>query len=235
MTVLDDLLGSLEGDRMLRRWELGPRCAAVWSRGVGLASVPGHGGGLRLPRDRPARELALELARSRVPGEAALGVAALNSLLRPDEGQLEHGNAYQLILEHGAGRDVTVVGHFPFVERLRAEVRRLWVLELMPREGDLPASEAEVVIPRSDVVAITGSSLVNHTMDGLLALARGAEVLVLGPSTPLSPVLFDHGVTVLGGALVQEPDLVLDQVREGVSFRTISGARPVIWRRAGPG
>jgi uncharacterized protein (DUF4213/DUF364 family) len=231
MTVISDMLAWLSDDAPVASCRVGPRLAVVQSRRVGLASVlrsdPSESSTLV---ERSARQLANRL-RSVEPAEASVGLAAFNSLAPPGPGALEGQNAYRLILEHGAGKRVTVVGHFPFVERLRSHVRELWVLELVPGDDDLPADEAPSVVPRSDVVAITGSSLVNHSLDQLLELAHGKYVVVLGPSTPLCPVLFDYGVVALGGTVVDDPDHVVRQVLDGVAFRDIEGVHPVLWRR----
>jgi uncharacterized protein (DUF4213/DUF364 family) len=163
-----------------------------------------------------------------------VGVAAINSLVQPDLGALREGNAYELILDHGEGRDVTVVGHFPFVERLRPRCRNLWVLELVPQEGDLPAGSAAEHIPRSDLVAITSTALVNHTLQQLLELAsqeRRPYVILLGPSTPLTPILFDHGIHALGGSIADRPEQALRHVSEGVCFRFVAGLRHVLMTR----
>jgi uncharacterized protein (DUF4213/DUF364 family) len=84
------------------------------------------------------------------------------------------------------------------------------------------------------VVAITGTSLLNHTFEGLLALCRpDAAILVLGPSTPLSPILFERGVRFLSGAIVEKVDAVLRAVSEGANFKQIKrrGVRLVTMRR----
>jgi len=96
------------------------------------------------------------------------------------------------------------------------------VLEQRPSGQDLPADAAYDVIPRADVVAITGTTLINHTFEGLMALCRPrALVLVLGPSTPLSPILFDHGVHILSGSVVEDVDSVLRAVSQGANFRQV--------------
>jgi uncharacterized protein (DUF4213/DUF364 family) len=46
-----------------------------------------------------------------------------------------------------------------------------------------------------------------------------APVLVLGPSTPLSPVLFDHGAHLLSGSVVEDIESVLRAVAQGANFR----------------
>jgi len=117
-------------------------------------------------------------------------VAAINSLLDVDERNAVEVNAAQVLAEQGRGKNVALVGHFPFIPKLRDQVGQLWVLELRPSEGEYPAESAADLIPQADVVAITGTALINYTLDGLLALCRpNALVMVLGPSTPLSPVL----------------------------------------------
>ena len=44
-------------------------------------------------------------------------------------------------------------------------------------------------------------------------------VLALGPSTPLSPVMFDYGVHLLSGSVVEDIDTVLQAVSQGANFR----------------
>jgi len=175
--------------------------------------------------DRGARELA-ELARSFRPIEAAIGMATINALLPAQEGRWMNLNAEEVIAQ--------LVGHFPFIPRLRERVGALWVLEKQPSGADLPAEAAPDVIPRADVVAITSTTLINRTFEGLMALCRPeALVLVLGPGTPLSPVLFDHGVDILSGSVVEDVDSVLWAVSQGANFRQVhpQGVRLVTMQR----
>jgi hypothetical protein len=238
MAVFDALLDGLgTRDARVRDVRIGLRVTAVRSHRLGLAyTFPrdplAHGDEPQADapplRGRPARELA-ELARSGEVMHAAVGIAAINSLIDPPGG-IEDRHALDVILEYGRGGVVTLVGHFPFTERLRAQVRRLHVLELLPREGDLPATDAPRVIPGSDVVAITASTLVNRTLDGLLELARGKTVILIGPSTPLTPALLACGVTALCGSVVTDPEAALRGVSEGVGFRRMAGLRRVVLR-----
>ena len=236
MAILDEILDSLSGeDAAVRDLRICLRATAVWTRRLGLAyTFPRVQHGQIEGQERPRRlsemgalDLA-RLARSEDRVDAAVGLAAINSLLDPDPAVLQVGNALELILRHGSGKKVTVVGHFPFVERLREQVDELFVLELYPQQDDLPSDEAPQVIPQSDVVAITGTTLINHTLEGLLELARDKLVIVLGPTTPITPVLFDHGVDYVCGSLVDDPEAAMCCVSEGVSFRYMEGLKPVI-------
>jgi len=184
---------------------------------------------------RGARALA-DLARSASLLEAAVGLAAINALLPPPEDLGPEINAEDVIAELGAGKQVALIGHFPFVPRLRERVGTLWVLEQQPRGEDLPAATAPAVIPAADLLAVTATTLINHTLEGLLALRRpGAAVLLLGPSTPLSAILFDHGIDVLSGSVVEDIDRVVRAVGEGANFRQLHrrGVRLVTLRRSG--
>ncbi len=248
MNILDDLLASLPQDgALVRNVLVGAHWTVVCSgtsptggRHCGLAStITGdpqdgssrkpHGheqvrdvGRLRL---KSARELA-EYALSDNLLEASIGVAAINSLLEVDEHQAVEINAAKVLAERGRGKKVALVGHFPFIPKLREQVGQLWVIEQHPTEGEHPAEAAADLIPLADVVALTGTAIINHTLEGLLALCRpDALVMVLGPSTPLSPALFEHGATIISGARVIDPAAVLDTVSQGATFQQVQGVR----------
>jgi uncharacterized protein (DUF4213/DUF364 family) len=233
MSVLEDLLASLGRDAAVREvrtcvhWT-----AVVSSQQCGLASSiqreqqgQGHQSvrGVGTLHERSALELA-QYATSDILLEASIGMAAINSLMDVDQERCVELNAADWLAERGQGKRVAVVGSFPFVPKLREEVGELWVLERHPSEGELLAEEASSIIPQADVVAITGTSLINHTLDDLLALCRPeSSVMVLGPSTPLSPLLFDYGVDVVSGTVVVDTDLVLTLIGQGATFRQVKG------------
>jgi uncharacterized protein (DUF4213/DUF364 family) len=185
--------------------------------------------------DLPGLKLAA-LARSAQPTLVSVGMATINALLPHQPKTWLEQNAEELIARHGAGKRVVLVGHFPFVSRLRRRVGELIVLENRPQAGDLPASAALEIIPSADVVAVTAMTLLNHTLEGILALCKSqTPVIVLGPSTPLSPVLFDYGVKWLCGSLVTNIEPVLQAVGQGANFRQVhrAGVRLVCIARPG--
>jgi uncharacterized protein (DUF4213/DUF364 family) len=244
MSILDDLLASLPaGEVALRDVRIGPFWTVVWTeRGAGLASTQRDSHtphGTSLIRwagdllDHSARELA-GLLQSRSPMERGLGMATVNALLEVDETALTERNAAKEIIQRGEGKRVVIAGHFPFIPRVRRVAGRLDVLELDPGPGELPTEAAREVIPAADVVAITGTSLLNKTFDGLVQLCRrDAFVLVLGPTTPLSPVLFDHGVDLIAGTRVTDPAAALSVAGQGAIFRQMRGVRLVTMSKPG--
>lgn len=178
---------------------------------------------------RSALELAGRL-RSEEPLEASLGLAALNSLIVPAG---RKANALEIILEKAPGRAVTIIGRFPFNSQVVAAARKTFILELDPREGELPATDAPKVIPQSDIAVITATALINHTISGLLELSRDAFTIVLGPSTPMNDVLFDYGVDVIAGIKVADKQALVGSVVQGVkSFKRLAGIEALVRTRS---
>jgi uncharacterized protein len=212
----------------VRQVLVGPQWAVVCSRACGLAAaLGGDDPGRRLahPERLSARALA-EFARSDDLYEASLGMAAINSLIEVEQSLLAELNAFDALAELGRNRTVALVGHFPFVDRLRPRVGRLWGLEQQPQPGVYPAEAAGTLIPQADVLAITGSALTNHTIDGLLELASPqARVLVIGPSAPLSPAWFERGVDLVCSARVADEAALLGSLPHALNFRGLQGVR----------
>jgi uncharacterized protein (DUF4213/DUF364 family) len=137
-------------------------------------------------------------------------------------------NAFDLLARLGAGKKVVLVGHFPQVEWLQARVGSLIVLEKRMRPGDYPAEAAPELIPQADVVAITGMTILNHTLDGLLELCPPtARVIILGPSAPLTQILFNFGVDYICGTVITDEEEVLLTVMQGGSANRAHGTKKI--------
>jgi uncharacterized protein (DUF4213/DUF364 family) len=174
------------------------------------------------------RKTALELAeyaKSESLLEASIGMAAVNSLIDIDESKCIEKNAFEILLEKGKEGKVAVVGHFPWIPKLRERAQNLWVLEERLREGDLPSTDADRILPQCEVVGITGTSFINHTLEGLLALCKKAFVILIGPTSPLSSILFDYGIDAICGAKVVDGDKVIRSISEGATFKEIMGVK----------
>lgn len=104
------------------------------------------------------------------------------------------------------GKKVASVGHFHYLEQLFRPVCDLSILEFEPKEGDYPVYAAEYILPDCDYVILTSAALINKTMPRLLALSGQAKIIVVGPSTPLSPVLREFGVSDLSGFVIKDGD-----------------------------
>lgn len=233
MNIIETLIANLPENIPVRSVLVGSHWTVVCSRHCGMAAtlMSSHPHGHLQIRDvgrlhqKSAHELA-GLAHSTELMEASIGVAAINSMLDVDESTAREINASEVLASRGRGKNVALVGHFPFVPQLRSAVGQLWVIEQNPVEDDYPAEAAVDLIPQADIVAITSSALINHTLDGLLSLCpQQATVMLLGPSTPLSPILFDFGANIISGTRVVDENAVLRTVGQGAAFRQVEGVK----------
>jgi uncharacterized protein len=198
---------------------------------------------------------AADLAREALSGHGirrAVGIAAVNALAdccwqrrpHPDV-ELQRGvDAFDATdIRHGD--NVVVVGAFvPFLKELKRRGQAFLILEQDPatlKADELPffrpAEQAAEILPNADVVLITGSTLVNNTLEHLLALSRPeARVTVVGPTVGMLPDAFlARGADVLGCVRITEPDAFLDLLAEGGSgyhFFGRSAQKLVLARRS---
>lgn len=150
--------------------------------------------------------------------EASVGMAAINAWYNSPEAAARNGIvlsnslhsedrlndpfiSYQTVIKN---KKVVVFGHFPYIEQLFQPVCQLTIIEREPREGDYPEAAAEYILPESDFVILSCSSLVYKTLPRMLQLARNAYVILVGPFTPLAPKLISFGINDLSGFVVKD-------------------------------
>lgn len=181
----------------------------------------------------------------------AVGIAVVNALA---QAAAERGGVGAELLHDMDAFDaariqphekVVVVGAFvPFLRALRALGADHLVLEKDPstlKAAELPffreAALAPQIVPQADVLLITGTTLINDTLDGLLRLAKpGARIVVVGPTVTMVPdAFFRRGCTILGGVEITDPDAFLDILAEGGSGYHFFGksARKIVLCRPG--
>lgn len=161
-----------------------------------------------------------------------IGLAAVNALTRwclDRSGwapALDRDSLGALALD--AKSHLGMVGHFtPLIPRVLATGARLSVLEL---KAELAGERAgyRVTLDPDDLRActallVTGSTLLNGTLDGLLGAGMAArDVVLLGPTVGCPPdPLFKRGITALGGTWIVDAAAYRDALLAG---RKISGA-----------
>lgn len=141
--------------------------------------------------------------------EIKTGVDALNEMAIPDEGY------------------VIVVGALiPALKKLKQRGKPFGILELDPLtlkadelEFLIPLEKAPEMVPKADLFVITGTTLINDTLEGLLEMRKpGAEVIVVGPTASMLPdAFFRRGVNTIGGVMVTDADRTLNVIAEAGS------------------
>ncbi|MCB2228620.1 MAG: DUF364 domain-containing protein [Desulfarculaceae bacterium] len=226
----------------VERLALGRRFLAVQADGVvglsstlGAAPAPGEAEKARGLAGAPLGEVA-GLVMNDSPWLASLGLAALNAA-RPAPPEARPAGADELLCELAPGKRVVVVGDFPFTAALGEIAAELDLLELRPGAETPPTEEWEAVLGRSQVAAITSTTLLTRALAWALEAAPQAVRVLVGPSTPWSPVLFSHGADVLAGSRVDDPEAVMEAVAQDLGFRAIKkrGVASLVWAKPGSG
>ena len=164
----------------------------------------------------------LPLARSLDILDSAVGVATINAVLKPDK--YEEGDVLDFLSIKEDDVAVMVGYMKPLVDKLTNKVRKLYVVERKTRnEAVYPDWAANILIPKADVVIISGTAVVNKTVDHLLSLSRKArEVAIVGPTTPLAPTVFKkRRVTLLSGVMVTNPKRAMKVIAQGGGTRNL--------------
>lgn len=214
--LYDDLVLGV-GDGVAARVVVGRQWTLVEGpHGVGLAQTPEGGAA---PRDHwtgmPLSALAA-LVRSWDPLAAAVGVAALNA----------HYNRFDLAGDGVNGLDaldcapegLAVIGAFP---GLAARLPGAAIIDRRPAPGQFPAEAAQWLLPRAEGALITASALANRSLPELLRRCAEVPVALVGPSAPLTPRLFEYGLTALSGLVATDPDGMADAVADGAGAKDL--------------
>jgi len=166
----------------------------------------------------------IKMALSKEPLNASVGIAAINSLIKPI-GIEESVNPY--IEKESKGKTICIIGRFPFNDEMRKIAKKTYILEFEPLPGELPSDACEEVVPKADINIITATTLINGTIDHLLEISSGKNI-VLGPSTPMHPILFEYGIDVLAGVRVVDKMLLQRAIVQGVKkFKQLGGTKPI--------
>lgn len=247
--IYDELIGGIPRDVVVTAAHTGLQWCRVTSSdgGIGMAYTTPW-------RTRPPmydgatfvgvglREAA-GLAKSWNLAEAGIGLAAINSWYGQPDRARDNGfsacddrmwqQVFDPYSDRVAGMRVAVIGHFPFAPKPLEKAAELIVLEREPLPGDYPDPACEYLLPSCDYVFVSSSAFVNKTAPRLLELSRDARTIVLGPSTPLSPILFDYGVDVVTGFVSPAP-AQLDEALANVAMSGMYEAGYRVQRKAPP-
>lgn len=168
------------------------------------------------------------------PLKKTMGIAVLNAL-SSTYWEMHPPETYRIRIGIDALDDVifpddelvVVVGALvPTIRSLKQRGKPFAIIELDPStlkadelEFFVPFEKAHDVVPQADLLVVTGTTLINDTLEGLLEMRRPeAEVIVVGPTASMIPdAFFARGVTRIGGVMVTDADRVLNVIAEAGS------------------
>ncbi len=193
-----------------------------------------------LQRELPGRVVAglpvIELAslyEQQAGWQRSLGLAAINAIsqfaMRRAGVELPKSPGTVEMLAIEPGDRIGMVGWFGrLVEPIRASGASLTVIELNEQrvchEPGLIVTLDSSALAGCNKILITGTTLLNGTLEGLLELTRGAgQVCLIGPTAGCLPdALFERGLTAIGGTTIGSID-------DFMSLWSVAGR----WRESG--
>jgi len=156
--------------------------------------------------------------------ETAVGVATINALsqaafeAKPEKYVFSDIDVLDLIQPKDK---VVTVGYFgPLVHKILRKTQDIHVLEKRrikdKRVHMIPQHDVPTVLPSSNILLISGSTIVNKTINQILKLRGNAkEVVLLGPTASMVPQpLFKKGATAVMGVKIIDTEKMLRVVSE---------------------
>ena len=194
----------------------------------------------------PLREVA-ECVKSWNFYEASVGLAAINAYYNNPEVAKAAGVAisesmhvedrvydpFVMSQNEIRGKKVTILGHFPFIDALFRPICDMRVVAgELPTEGDYPPSAVEYLLPDSDFIYIGSACFVEKTLPRLLKLSKDAQkVTIVGPSTTLTPILFEYGADDLSGYVIKDSERAMRMIRGAENGKIFSTGQKVAFKK----
>ena len=166
--------------------------------------------------------------------KSAIGVATLNAVSQLIL-ESANGKEYEMIRDRDGfnllnielHETVSLIGAFgPYIRRLKMMGNPFFIIEKNSQTLKLdemkhfkPESEMRDALEKSGVAILTGTSIVNHTIDHILSLLRnGIRAAIIGPTASMIPdAFFRRGVHVMAGIEIQNPDTMIKILKQGGS------------------
>ncbi len=88
-----------------------------------------------------------------------------------------------------------------------------------------PESEMGATLEKSDAAILTGTAIVNHSIDSILPhIKKAKRTAIIGPTASMIPdAFFRRGVSVMAGVRVSDPEKMSNILKQG--------DRPIIYLR----
>ena len=120
------------------------------------------------------------------------------------------------------GKKIAVIGRYPGIDEVLEGIDYR-VLERNPGSGDLPDTAAEKILPQSDWVFITATTLLNKSFERLSQLSEKAISVLMGPTTPWLKEFDNYDIDFIAGVSTQNISMAQKIIVEGGGKRLFDG------------
>lgn len=127
------------------------------------------------------------------------------------------------VLGVGPGSKVAMVGYFkPLIPPMKKRGAEVEIIDIHHQVGD-EVRFTDRLENWADTFIITATAFLNNSIEGLLSrIPEGGRAVVLGPSTPMVPEIFEgYPITMLAGTVPLDFEAVERSVRHGTGTPVI--------------
>ena len=143
---------------------------------------------------RPVGEVIRELLASMETLRLAAGMSCLSSALPVPAGCFE-GNAIDYFEKLCVTHRTCFIGHFAEGAVWRENGYPVDIIELFPRPGDVHWDHSHEVLAATEIVLMTGLTLINNTFREVIRRTPNASIrVIMGPTVPFSVQFFTEGI-----------------------------------------
>lgn len=141
--------------------------------------------------------------------QKGIGIAVLNAASHSLPLKDEENNEKPFGIAVRDTDSVGIIGYIPpVVKSMRQKAQKIYVFDQgISKEEDpaglvAPMEKQAELLPACDIVIMSGTTLINGTLDGILELCpKAREAVLIGASAPMYPEAFrDTKVTILAGS-----------------------------------
>lgn len=147
------------------RNELGPKCAQIEEAGYLIG--------------KPCIEL-LDWAMDINLVKSSIGLSIINGLLQKELKDYQKGDVLEII-DIREGDKIGLIGYFkPVIDKFQSKTDKIYIFERnITDSGILPDWAEDIYLPECDVVVITGTTLLNKTIDHILEKSKNAREIAI--------------------------------------------------------
>ena len=78
------------------------------------------------------------------------------------------------------------------------------------------------------MIGITATSIINHSIENILTFCDpSAYKIMIGPSTPMTNILFDFGLDLLAGTRILDYKTLIRLVMQGATYKQVKGVEVI--------
>jgi uncharacterized protein (DUF4213/DUF364 family) len=112
-------------------------------------------------------------------------------------------------------KTVLMVEGMTYEENYYRNICKLSVIKEKPLQGDYPITALEYLIPDNSYVCLSGTCLVNKSIERILTISKGKQVILDGIDVPLAPQFISEGITKVIGFVADDIDKCITYIKQG--------------------